>query len=452
MKKLKSINPYTGDLIVEFEQTTRLQVHEKLANLDEAFSKWRTTSLSKRSDVLNKLANLLDKRKHDLALVITEEMGKPLSQSIAEIEKCAWVCRYYAETGPTALKNKSIATDGTQSFISYEPIGVILAVMPWNYPFWQFFRVLAPNLILGNTILLKHASSVSGCALAIANLAEALQLDDLLFDTILVESSRIKGLIEEDKIKGVTLTGSEKAGASVASIAGKNIKKTVLELGGSNAVIILKDADIDKHIDEIVNARFQNTGQSCIAGKRYLVQDIILDKFRDLLLEKVAAFNIEDPVNEETKIGPMANEGLAEELEKQLQQSIDAGAKLLHGGKRKKAHFEATVVELDNIDVPVFSEETFGPLAVIKSFKTVEDVIELSNNSNFGLGASIFTEYIDLALKMQSQLQEGAVFINSLVKSDPRLPFGGIGKSGYGRELSEIGLTEFANIKTVYVR
>lgn len=452
MKKLKSINPYTGDLIVEFEQTTRLQVHEKLANLDEAFSKWRTTSLSKRSDVLNKLANLLDKRKHDLALVITEEMGKPLSQSIAEIEKCAWVCRYYAETGPTALKNKSIATDGTQSFISYEPIGVILAVMPWNYPFWQFFRVLAPNLILGNTILLKHASSVSGCALAIANLAEALQLDDLLFDTILVESSRIKGLIEDDKIKGVTLTGSEKAGASVASIAGKNIKKTVLELGGSNAVIILKDADIDKHIDEIVNARFQNTGQSCIAGKRYLVQDIILDKFRDLLLEKVAAFNIEDPVNEETKIGPMANEGLAEELDKQLQQSIDAGAKLLHGGKRKKAHFEATVVELENIDVPVFNEETFGPLAVIKSFKTVEEAIELSNNSNFGLGASIFTEDIDLALKMQSQLQEGAVFINSLVKSDPRLPFGGIGKSGYGRELSEIGLTEFANIKTVYVR
>lgn len=452
MKNLQSINPYSGETISTHEQNSIKTINETIEKLQEAYSIWKDIQIDVRISTLQLIANYLEKNKNQLAKTITLEMGKPINQSVAEIEKCAWVCKYYAENGKKMLKAKTIKTDASHSFVTYNSIGVIFAIMPWNYPFWQFFRVLAPNLLLGNVVLLKHASNVSNCALAIQEIFNQIDLDYKVADVLLISSDKVKAVIEHPYIKGVTLTGSEKAGASVAAIAGENIKKTVLELGGSNAVIILNDADLGTHIDEIVNSRFQNTGQSCIAGKRFLVQEDIYDKFISLFTEKVKQLKALNPNNEACDIGPMSSEKLAEELESQLKKSIDNGAEILLGGKRNKAFFEATIVAINNTDISIFKEETFGPIAAIKKFKTIDEAITLSNSSEFGLGASIFTKNIDLALQIQNELEEGAVFINSLVKSDPRLPFGGIKKSGYGRELSLEGLFEFANIKTIYVR
>lgn len=452
MKNLQSINPYTGKLIQEYQQTTENGMQQMIGSLEAGYQTWRFQSVSSRGEILRIVADRLIQQKDELAKTISLEMGKPIKQSIAEIEKCAWACNYYVETAEAALSKKMIETDASESFVNYHPIGILLAVMPWNYPFWQFFRVLAPNLMLGNVLLLKHASNVSACALAIKALFEDLPIDYQIMDTALIESKRVASFIEHPLVKAVTLTGSEKAGASVAATAGKMIKKAVLELGGNNAVIILEDADLEKHMDEIVNARFQNTGQSCIAGKRFLVQAAIYDTFIDSFKKKVATLQYGDPLNASSTIGPMASEALAEELEKQLQDSLKNGNTLLLGGKRTKAQFDATIVVLKDINCPIFREETFGPLAAIKTFTTPEEAIRLSNDSDFGLGVSIFTENTILALEMQERLDEGAVFINSLVKSDPRLPFGGVKKSGFGRELSDEALKEFANIKTVYVK
>ena len=452
MKNLQSINPFSGKIISTHTPTTDASVKESIKQLQFGYDKWKHTDIKKRISKLHAIAqNLLD-NKNELAKTTTLEMGKPIKQAIAEIEKCAWVCNYYADNGEKMLKAKTVKTDASHSFVTYNSIGIIFAIMPWNYPFWQFFRVLAPNLLLGNVVLLKHASNVSNCALAIQKIFNQIDLDYKVAEVLLITSNKVKTIIEHPNIKGITLTGSKKAGASVAEIAGKNIKKTVLELGGSNAVIILNDADIETHIDEMVTARFQNNGQSCIAGKRFLVQSEIYNSFISLFTKKVKELKALDPMDEDCDLGPMASENLAEEIEKQLNNSLEKGAKLILGGKRTKAFFEATIVEVENINVPIFKEETFGPLAAIKQFKTIEEAVQISNNSNFGLGASIFTRNIDLALNIQNKLEEGAVFINSLVKSDPRLPFGGIKNSGYGRELGIEGLFEFANIKTVYVR
>ncbi|UAB80527.1 NAD-dependent succinate-semialdehyde dehydrogenase [Marixanthomonas sp. SCSIO 43207] len=446
-----SINPYTGKKIDSFKTHTKTEVKEILSQADKRFYKWRETSYSERKKLMLAAALELKKNKKEYAQTMTNEMGKPIKQAIAEIEKCAWVCEYYAEHAEKQLSNETIKTDAHKSYVSYEPIGVVLAVMPWNYPFWQVFRFAAPALMAGNIGVLKHASNVFGSALNIEKVFKRAGFPEYCFTTLKVGSDMIEEIIENPIVKAVTLTGSGPAGSSVASIAGKNIKKSVLELGGNNALVVLNDCDIDTTIDTCVQARFQNTGQSCIAGKRLLVDASISEEFIQNLIKKVRELKSGDPMDEETYIGTLAREDLAQDLEKQVSATIQAGAKLEIGGKRQNAYFEPTVVSSVTSDMAMFKEETFGPALSITTFETIEEAIELSNTSKFGLGVSIFSENIEAAEKLAYRFDEGAVFINELVKSDPRLPFGGVKESGYGRELSNHGITEFVNRKTVYI-
>jgi succinate-semialdehyde dehydrogenase/glutarate-semialdehyde dehydrogenase len=446
-----SKNPYTGEDVESYKNHTKKEVSEIIDLADKRFYRWRETTFSHRKKLMLAAASELKKNKQEYAATLTAEMGKPISQAIAEVEKCAWVCDYYAENAETHLQNEMINTEAHKSYVSYEPLGVVLAVMPWNYPYWQVFRFAAPALMAGNIGILKHASNVFGCALNIEKIFKCAGFPDHCFTALLVGSDMVEEIIENDKVKAVTLTGSGPAGSSVASIAGKNIKKTVLELGGSNALIVMKDCDMEKTLDICVNARFQNTGQSCIAGKRLIVEQSIAEEFLEKLLVKVRELKSGDPMDEDTFIGTMAREDLAKELEKQVKASVKAGAKLEIGGKRQNAYFEPTILSNVSPQMAVFNEETFGPMLSVTTFKTIEEAIDLSNKSKFGLGVSIFTKNIGEIEKLMHQFEEGAVFVNELVKSDPRLPFGGIKQSGYGRELSEHGIREFVNRKTVYI-
>ncbi|WP_347372605.1 NAD-dependent succinate-semialdehyde dehydrogenase [Aequorivita sp. Q41] len=446
-----SINPYTSAKLKSYKNHTEEEVSQLINMANKRFYSWRETSFSKRKKLMLSAAKALEDNKMEYAKTITLEMGKPISQAIAEVEKCAWVCQYYAENSEKQLQHEIIKTAAHKSYVSYEPLGVILAIMPWNYPFWQVFRFAVPALMAGNIAVLKHASNVFGSALNIEKVFKDAGFPENCFTTLLVGSNAIEGIIENKNIKAVTLTGSGPAGAAVASIAGKNFKKTVLELGGSNALVVMKDCDMDKTINTCVQARFQNTGQSCIAGKRVLVDAAIAEEFIKKLLIKVRELKAGDPMNEETYVGVLAREDLAEEIEKQVSASIKAGAKLEIGGKRQGAYFEPTVLTNVTEKMPVFNEETFGPALSVTTFTTIEEAVALSNNSKFGLGVSLFTTNIEAAEKLAFQFDEGAVFINELVKSDPRLPFGGIKQSGYGRELSEHGIREFINRKTIYI-
>ncbi len=451
MATTTSMNPYTGKEIKIYKNHSKKEIEEIIQKADRRFYTWRETSFAERKRLMLAAASELRKNKEEYAETMTLEMGKPISQAIAEVEKCAWVCEFYAENAQAQLQNEIIKTDAYKSYVSYEPLGVVLAVMPWNYPYWQVFRFAAPALMAGNIGVLKHASNVFGCALNIEKVFKRAGFPENCFTTLLTGSDGVESIIENEKIRAVTLTGSGPAGSSVAAIAGKNIKKTVLELGGSNALVVLKDCDIEKAVEICVQARYQNTGQSCIAGKRLIVDEAISDLFIDKLLQKVRELKSGDPMKEETFIGTLAREDLAEDLEKQVNDSIKAGAKLALGGKRQKAYFEPTILTDVTKKMAVFNQETFGPVLSVTTFKTIEEAIELSNNSRFGLGVSIFTKNIEEAEKLAFQFDEGAVFINELVKSDPRLPFGGVKESGYGRELSEHGIREFVNRKTVYI-
>ena len=451
MAKTTSLNPYTGEELKSYKNHTKKEVSEIIDKADKRFYSWRETSFSERKKLMLAAASDLKKNKKEYAEMMTLEMGKPITQAIAEVEKCAWVCEFYAENAEKQLQNEMIKTDAYKSYVSYEPLGVVLAIMPWNYPFWQVFRFAAPALMAGNIGVLKHASNVFGSALNIEKVFKRAGFPDNCFKTLLVGSDAIEAIIENEKVKAVTLTGSGPAGSSVASIAGKNIKKTVLELGGSNALVVLKDCDMEKTIETCVQARFQNTGQSCIAGKRLLVDESISEEFVEKILVRIRELKSGDPMDEKTYVGTLAREDLAKDLEKQVNASIKAGAKLRIGGKRQGAYFEPTLLTNVSEKMVVFNEETFGPALSVTTFKTVEEAIELSNNSKFGLGVSLFTKNIEAAEKLVPQFDEGAVFINELVKSDPRLPFGGIKQSGYGRELSEHGIREFVNRKTVFI-
>ncbi|PVW15665.1 NAD-dependent succinate-semialdehyde dehydrogenase [Marixanthomonas spongiae] len=446
-----SINPYNGAEIKSYKTHTKTEIQDILKQADKRFYSWRETAFPERKKLMLNAAAELKKNTKEYAETMTLEMGKPIKQAIAEIEKCAWVCKYYAEHAENHLKDELIKTDAHKSYVSFEPLGVVLAVMPWNYPYWQVFRFAAPALMAGNIGVLKHASNVFGSALNIEKIFKRAGFPDHCFTTLKVGSDAVEEIIKNPIVKAVTLTGSGPAGAAVASTAGKNIKKSVLELGGNNALVVLKDCNMDKTIDICVQARFQNTGQSCIAGKRLLVDASIAEKFIKKLIVKVRELKSGDPMDEETYIGTLAREDLAQDLEKQVTDSLDAGAKLEIGGKRQNAYFEPTVVSGVTPKMPMFNEETFGPALSVTTFKTVDEAIELSNDSKFGLGVSIFSEDIETAEKMAFKFNEGAVFINELVKSDPRLPFGGVKKSGYGRELSEHGIREFVNRKTVYI-
>ncbi len=449
---IESKNPYTGEVIEKFKELTKPEIDEALEKADKRFKKWRKTSFKDRADLMLKAAEELKKNKKEYARDISLEMGKPISQAVSEIEKCAWVCEYYAENAERHLSSKNIKTDAAKSYVSYEPIGVVLAVMPWNYPFWQVFRFAAPALMAGNIGILKHASNVMRSANNIQKVFERAGFPDACFQNLVLGSSKIEGIIKDPRVKAVTLTGSKPAGAAVASTAGSEIKKSVLELGGSNALVVYKDADLKESVKTCVQARFQNTGQSCIAGKRLILHESIADEFTNEFVRQVRELKSGDPLDENTFIGTLAREDLAEDLEKQIQDSVKAGAKIILGGKRDKAYLEPTVLTNVTPEMSMFREETFGPAIGVTTFKKDQEAIDLVNLSDFGLGVSIFTEDMDFAEKIVPEFEDGAVFVNELVKSDPRLPFGGTKISGYGRELSADGIQEFVNKKTVYFK
>ncbi|GHC51664.1 NAD-dependent succinate-semialdehyde dehydrogenase [Ulvibacter litoralis] len=451
MATITSVNPYTGSEIETFTTHTKTEITQLLEKANDQFYTWRETTFSERKKRMIAAASELKKNKQEYAETMTLEIGKPISQSIAEIEKCAWLCEYYAENAEEQLKDEVIKTDAYKSYTSFEPLGVVLAVMPWNYPFWQVFRFAVPALMAGNIGVLKHASNVFGSALNIEKVFSNAGFPKHCFTTLLIGSKEVEAIIENPIIKAVTLTGSGPAGAAVAATAGAQIKKSVLELGGNNALVVFNDCDMDKTIATCVQARYQNTGQSCIAGKRLLVSEAISEEFIEKLLLKVRELKSGDPMDPDTFIGTLAREDLAITIEEQVQKSLKQGAKLELGGNRQGAYFEPTVLSNVSEKMAVFAEETFGPVLSVTTFKDVDEAIALSNNSRFGLGVSLFTKDIEAAEKMAFCFEEGAVFINELVKSDPRLPFGGVKESGYGRELSEHGIKEFLNKKTIYI-
>ena len=449
---IESKNPYTGEVIDKFKELTKPQIDQALEKADSRFKQWRKTSFKERAELMLKAAAELKKNKDEYARDISLEMGKPIAQAISEIEKCAWVCEYYAENAEKHLSKKKIETDASKSYVSYEPIGVVLAVMPWNYPFWQVFRFAAPGLMAGNIGILKHASSVMRSANNIQKVFERAGFPEGCFQNLVLGSSKIEDVIRDPRVKAVTLTGSKPAGAAVASTAGEEIKKSVLELGGSNALVVFKDANIKESVKTCVMARFQNTGQSCIAGKRLILHEKIYDEFLEEFVKQVRELKSGDPLDEDTFIGTLAREDLAEELEQQIKDSVQDGAKIILGGKRDRAYLEPTILTGVTPGMKMFTEETFGPAIGVTKFKDDKEAVELVNASNFGLGVSIFTEDMDFAEKLVPEFEDGAVFVNELVKSDPRLPFGGTKVSGYGRELSEDGIKEFVNKKTVFFK
>lgn len=447
---ITSINPYTQKEEFKIKSFTKKQVNDAIDKADNRFRSWRKTSFADRKKLMLAAAAELKKNAREYAEAMTLEMGKPITQAIAEVEKCAWVCEYYAENAEKHLADKTIETDAHESYVSYEPIGVVLAVMPWNYPYWQVFRFAAPALMAGNIGILKHASNVMKCAENIEKIFKRAGFPEGCFTNLPVGSAMIEDVIKNPKVKAVTLTGSKPAGSAVASTAGAEIKKSVLELGGSNALVVFKDANIEETVKTCVQARFQNTGQSCIAGKRLLLHKSIAEDFTAQFVKAVRELKSGDPMDEETYIGTLARKDLAEDLEKQLAASVEAGAKVLLGGNRQNAYFEPTVVGDVTSDMTIFKEETFGPVIGITVFESDKEAVDLVNMSDFGLGVSIFTEDLAKAKTLVPQFEDGAVFVNELVKSDPRLPFGGTKISGYGRELSDDGIKEFVNKKTVY--
>ncbi|WP_299318111.1 NAD-dependent succinate-semialdehyde dehydrogenase [uncultured Maribacter sp.] len=452
MKEYQTKNPYNGEVVNTYTQDSTADIEEKLNKALVIEASWAAMEIEDRCELLTNVAELLIERKEEYAELMTQEMGKPYSQGISEIEKCAWACDFYAHNAEDLLADEVIETDADESFISHDPLGCILAVMPWNYPFWQVLRFAAPTLTAGNTALLKHAQNVTGCSMAIEKLFLDAGYPEGCFQSLKAGHEEIEKLIANDGIKAVTLTGSEKAGKSIAGTAGKNLKKSVLELGGNNACIVWEDADLDQHIDTMVTARMQNTGQSCIAAKRFIVCEGIYDVFLEKFTAKVKSLQGGDPMKKDTFIGVMAREDLAEELQKQVNDSVKQGAKVVLGNMRNDAYFSPTILTDVTVDMPVFKEETFGPVAAITKAKNREEAIALAANSRLGLGSMLFTEDIDAAMDVISNIPDGAFFINDMVKSDPRLPFGGTKASGYGRELSREGILEFVNKKTVYIK
>ncbi|MDG1572947.1 NAD-dependent succinate-semialdehyde dehydrogenase [Robiginitalea sp. M366] len=449
---VRSVNPFNGEVLHTYNPLDAKSLSDRIVQGDQAFESWRETSFDHRKAGMIRVAELLEKNRDHYARTITLEMGKPIAQARAEVEKCAWVCRYYAQEAEGQLASRAIATDAQESYVRYDPLGVILAVMPWNYPFWQVFRFAAPTLMAGNTALLKHASNVWGCGRLLEGIFREAGFSQGVFQHLEVGSDKVAGILEHPAVKAVSLTGSTRAGRAVAAAAGQHIKKAVLELGGSNALVVFEDAALEPTVETCLQARFQNSGQSCIAGKRLLLQSGVADRFLEQLEHQIRGLKSGDPMDPDTYIGVMAREDLAAELEDQLKASLKMGAQLRFGGNRQGAYFEPTLLTGVTPDMPAFRQETFGPLLAVTVFESEEEALRLSGQTPFGLGVSLFTEDAERARRLIPRLDEGAVFINDLVKSDPRLPFGGVKGSGYGRELSEAGIHEFVNAKTVYFK
>lgn len=450
---MESINPQSGKVIQTYSSATDEALQTRLRAAADEFQHWKLNSFPERAKLMHAAATLLRARKAELAELMADEMGKVIRDGIAEIEKCAGCCDYYAEHAHQFLQKQSIASDAQESYVAYDPLGVILAVMPWNFPFWQVFRFAAPALMAGNVGVLKHASNVSGCALAIEAVFKDAGFPAHAFSTLLVESSRVEALIRNPLVSAVTLTGSTPAGRSVAGIAGSELKKCVLELGGSDAYIVLEDADLDLAVDLCVKSRLINAGQSCIAAKRFIVVRPLRAEFEARYAEKFKAIRYGDPRDPATDIGPMARTDLRDQVHEQVMKSVEQGARLLVGGvvpDGPGAYYPATVLAGVKPGMTAFDDEIFGPVAAIIEADDEEHAIALANQSVFGLGAALFTRDRDKADRLARRIEAGCVFINSFVKSDPRLPFGGIKQSGFGRELSWFGIQEFVNIKTVY--
>ena len=453
---LTTYNPATGKEITSYPVHDATKIEAALQTAAQTQQEWRATTLSTRVAVLKNIAATLRKEKESLARLATEEMGKPIIQSREEVEKCARALEYYAEDGPAFLADEIVQTDATKSYISYRPLGVVLAVMPWNFPYWQVFRALGPIVMAGNTMILKHSSNVCGCALAIEKIMLQAKAPKGLFQTLLIAASRVEALIDHPLIAAVTLTGSTAAGRKVAEAAGRNLKKTVLELGGSDAYVILEDVDLAMAADVLVKGRLVNSGQSCVAAKRFVVVKPVKKEFEKLVKERILAAQLGDPMNEKNTVGPMARADLRQELHEQVQKSVEMGAKILCGCSIPAGdgnYYTPGVLTGVKKGMPAYNEELFGPVAVVIEAKDATDAVRIANDTEFGLGSGVFSANRKMAEQIaRDELEAGACFVNEFVHSDPRLPFGGIKSSGYGRELGIWGMREFVNIKTVYVK
>jgi succinate-semialdehyde dehydrogenase/glutarate-semialdehyde dehydrogenase len=451
---LISANPATSQVLRRYEVDTVEQVEAKLAQAWQTFQVWRTRPFRERAQLMERAAGVLESTKEEWARMITLEMGKPIRAAAQEIEKCALACRYYAEHAERLLADEQVSSTGTNSFVRYQPLGPVLAVMPWNFPFWQVFRFAAPALMAGNAGLLKHASNVPGCALAIQEVFHRAGFPAGAFQTLLIGSDRVSGLIEDPRIRAVTLTGSVEAGRSVAAAAGRNIKKTVLELGGSDPFIVMPSAELEEAVKTAVRARTVNNGQSCIAAKRFIVDRQIADEFERRLVEQMCALKVGDPMERDTDIGPLATIEVLEALAGQVTRTVELGARVLCGGEplqRAGYFYPPTVLNQIPSESPAAREELFGPVASVFHVDGPEEAVRLANDTNFGLGASAWTQDARERDRFMDELEAGLVFVNGMVASNPRLPFGGVKQSGYGRELSHHGIREFTNIKTVVV-
>jgi len=451
MPILKSVNPYDPSRIVNYPQVSEMNLMVLLGRANTAFQSHRNSTFKEREQRMMQVAAILRERSRELAELITTEMGKPVKESEAEVRKCAWVCEYFAEHAEAFLKERVVETEADISKVLHQPLGPILAIMPWNFPFWQVFRFAAPALMAGNTALLKHASNVQGCAQAIEGIFTDAGYEAGVFQNLPISSDRVEDVIANEYVKAVTLTGSEAAGIAVATAAGKRIKKCVLELGGNNAFVVLNDANQELALNIALPARLQNGGQSCIAAKRFILESWIAEDFVPQLTKKVTQLVSGDPMEEETDLGPLSSVKQAMEVEQQVRDSLDKGARLVTGGHREGAFYEPTILAGVKPGMRVFDEEVFGPVFAITEADSPEHALELSNQSNFGLGMQLFTQSDSSAELFINGANEGAVFINAMVKSDPRLPFGGVKNSGFGRELSIEGIKEFVNIKTVWI-
>jgi succinate-semialdehyde dehydrogenase/glutarate-semialdehyde dehydrogenase len=451
---MKSINPTTEKIIQEYEEHSPDDVNKIIADVNQDWISWKETTFEYRGTLMKNAARLLREKKETYAQLMTMEMGKIIRESLAEIEKCALACDYYADHAEDLLKDEVIPSDATRSLVVFQPIGIVLAVMPWNFPFWQVFRFAAPALMAGNAAVLKHASNVPGCALAIESIFREAGFPQNIFRTLMIPSPKVKSVIEHPCVVAVTLTGSESAGSEVASAAGKMIKKTLLELGGSDAFLILEDADMEKAVKTAVTARMINQGQSCIAAKRFIVVESRIKEFEEKIKEAMQNLKTGDPLNTETQVGPMARKDLVDDIDRQVQQSIKMGARLVLGGNRPDLpgfYYQPTILADVCKGTPVYDQETFGPVVAIICVKNEQEAIAVANDSQFGLGGSVWTQDLIRGESVARKINTGAMFVNGPTKSDPRLPFGGIKKSGYGRELSGYGIKEFVNIKTIWI-
>ncbi|WP_163831300.1 NAD-dependent succinate-semialdehyde dehydrogenase [Spartinivicinus ruber] len=453
--KLQSVNPFNQDLLAEFEVFDNNSLEQAITEANRGFGLWRQFTYSKRADAVKRLASLLKKQRDSLAKLITCEMGKLYKEALAEIDKCALACEYYADNAEQMLAPVQATTDASRSYITYQPLGVIMAVMPWNFPFWQVFRFLVPVLMAGNTAVLKHASNVPQCALAIEKLVKEADLPDGCFRTLMVGSNKVEQIIADKRIKGVALTGSELAGRQIAKVAGYNIKKSVMELGGSDAFIVLDDVDLNLAIPTAVTSRFMNAGQTCISAKRFIVQSSIAEQFVEQFKQAVGQLTLGDPLDPATTLAPMARNDLRSELHQQVTHSLKQGAVNLLGCERGEGDgnfYQASILGSVKPGILAYQEEIFGPVASIIEVADDQEAIAVANDSPFGLGASIWSQDNERAEQIALSLEVGNAFINGLVKSDVRLPFGGVKRSGYGRELAAEGIKEFTNIKSVWIK